>query len=119
MMFILNSPIYCLDTLVGLGTDPTKLIKKFNTLGDFKAIPDNFSGEGRTEIFEGGASILWTKEFPETPSDFGVLSHEIFHLVTLILDQRGIKFSFDCDEAYAYYIGFITEQIYKKISKKK
>lgn len=42
----------------------------------------------------------------------GLISHEIFHVTTFILDKANIKFSFKVDEAYAYLLGYLIDEVY-------
>jgi len=42
----------------------------------------------------------------------GLISHEIFHIVTFILNKAGIKFSFKTDEAYAYFLHYLIDEVY-------
>ncbi len=58
------------------------------------------------------------RRMPDTPVEFGYLQHEIFHYVTFLLDRLGITFCLETsDEAFAYLVGYITTEIYKKIDK--
>lgn len=43
------------------------------------------------------------------------LAHECQHLVFVILDRAGMKLCHETQEAYCYLMGFMCEQIYKKI----
>jgi hypothetical protein len=70
------------------------------------------------------ASKGWTfirlKHFPEDPKVFGYLQHEIFHAVTFIMNKIGMSFDLNVsDEAYAYLIGYVTEQAYLNINEVK
>lgn len=82
---------------------------------DFEYVHDIWTvGEDLTAkavICENGVSIIVLKKFDFTPKDLGTLSHEIFHIAFMILDNMGISYSNKSDEAYAYLIGYITEQI--------
>ena len=56
----------------------------------------------------------------------GVIAHEIYHLVKLILNHRGVKYCEESEEAYAYLIDWLTDEIYdyrdsllKKLAKEK
>ena len=49
----------------------------------------------------------------------GTISHEAMHLTHYIADIRGFKPDFNNDEPLCYIIGWITDQAYKFINKKK
>jgi hypothetical protein len=69
-------------------------------------------------MFSTNTSILRLRCLPETPEDFGRLAHEVFHIASFVLDRVGMKLKvMASDEAYAYLISYLTEEIYKKINK--
>lgn len=87
-----------------------------------KGIPEkelehaSIAGVGRYCLFENGASLVRLKCKPTTPFDYGCLQHEIFHAVSSILWHIGMKLEIKTsDEAYAYLIGYLTEEVYKRI----
>jgi hypothetical protein len=73
---------------------------------------------GRTwHNITGGQTIIRIPKKPETPQEIGTLSHEIFHGVDFIFRRIGISLSDNSNEAYAYLIGYVTEQFFNKIIK--
>jgi len=68
-------------------------------------------------MFGCGATIIRLWNYPTYPEDFGSLAHEIFHAVSFVMYRIGqtleIRVS---DESYAYLIGYLTTQIYKKLN---
>lgn len=44
--------------------------------------------------------------------DNGILSHEILHCATFILDRAGVEFDPDNQEAYTYFVQVITTTVY-------
>ena len=46
-----------------------------------------------------------------------LIFHETFHLVGDILHNRGIAYSYDSEEAYAYLGGWIFDKIFSKVRK--
>ena len=61
--------------------------------------------------------LLWLKHKPPFPAyHMGCLAHEIFHCAEFILSKVGIKLSNKSDEAYAYLIGYITENIFNHLN---
>jgi hypothetical protein len=78
---------------------------------------DTKTSQGRAVIFECGATIIRLWNYPTYPEDFGSLAHEIFHAVSFVMYKIGqtleIRVS---DESYAYLIGYLTKEIYKKLN---
>lgn len=114
--FIIPLVIYPFDVMVSLGETDEELkssLKKVNTEWD-----DNMAcvGKGRFYMTEQKQSIIRLSVYPKTNEDYGTLAHEIFHAVTHILNVVGMKLAFfKSDEAYAYLMGYLTTEIYKKI----
>ncbi len=62
--------------------------------------------------------LIRMKHIPETPHDYAVLQHEIFHAVAFTLELAGLQLSVGVsDEAYAYMISWLTEELYTKLNK--
>ena len=78
---------------------------------------DNFKmeGQGRFVMTPDNGSLLRLWNYPESCEEYGTLAHEIFHAVDFILRRVGITLSDDSHEAYAYLIGYLTKEIYKRI----
>lgn len=77
---------------------------------------DNLSFEGkkgRTVQLSNHAVVLWLKEYPDSPERFGILAHEIFHVADIILNTAGLRLVAESDEAWAYFIDWITKSIYR------
>ena len=109
------------DTLVCLGVTREQILEKIKkdfvyTLSKEEDEQLQMFGEGRTVRMEGGWTVLWVKKFPTSPQVKNHLAHEIFHVVDFTLRCMGIKLSADSNEIYAYYTGWLTEQIYEAFS---
>jgi len=52
--------------------------------------------------------VVWI----QNPRSYGVLAHEIFHLVFRVLDNCGLKYSHETEETYAYYQKYWLERIW-------
>jgi hypothetical protein len=62
--------------------------------------------------------IVWLCEFSYKPNDFGYLSHEIAHVTFLTMRNCGIKFcKRSYNEAYTYYIEFLTRRFLEELEK--
>lgn len=73
----------------------------------------------RTSSTAAGATIVRFKNFDKTAFGYGIVAHEIFHVVEMIFDRIGIKHHVKySSEAYAYQIQYLIEQVYKEIGLK-
>lgn len=107
--------------MISLGETNEELEKSLRRKGIKKDEDDLWKMEGitwrgRTCRFQTGATLIRTRNFPDSSMDYGCLQHEIFHAVTYIMDSIGQPLSVGVsDEAYAYLIGHVTEQTMRKI----
>ncbi len=114
--FIIPLVIYPLDVMVSLGETDNQLkdsLSKTETEWD-----DNMTitGTGRFVMNDDWTSIIRTKVYPITTEHYGILQHEIFHAVMVMLDRVGMKFVIlKSDEAYAYLIQYLTTKIYEQL----
>lgn len=74
-------------------------------------VKDNDKYEGAFTVEETGYTLIWLSKFPESVGDYGSLIHEIEHCTFDILNSRGVKHSDDSDEAFAYLLGWLYEEI--------
>jgi len=79
-------------------------ISKFD-FGDgcFIMSPDNFC-------------VLYIKSLPTDAESIGIIVHEIFHATSEILRKCGIEKTVDNEEVFAYFIQYLTTQIFLKLS---
>jgi hypothetical protein len=71
---------------------------------------------GRATLFPCNRTLIRLKNYPTTATDHGIIAHEIFHAVDFLLERIGIKLSGDSGEAYAYLIGYVTQEVYKLLN---
>ena len=67
---------------------------------------------GRCIQCENGNIILY---FPYRHTKVETLSHEAFHATHMIMDNIGLKLSFESDEAFCYLNGYINQKIFEQI----
>lgn len=63
--------------------------------------------------------IIWISQWEPTPIMISTVAHEAVHAADFTLnDMAGVSRgdSFDKNEAYAYYVGYITEKILEELS---
>lgn len=72
---------------------------------------------GQVLSYDNGDCVLFLKFWPQKIYDYGVLNHEIFHIVHRGLEAKGIKLSDDSHEAYAYLTEDLTRRLMIRLSK--
>ncbi len=125
--FIIPLVVYPFDVMISVGQSDVQLGHSMDKYGLGEVLKDcdielvrytSDQNEGRAVIFPTNQSLLRIRKLPETAHEYATLAHEIFHIVTFILDRIGMKFVLlESDEAYAYLVGYLTEEIYKRINK--
>jgi hypothetical protein len=93
-----------------------------------KSVPDaeqhaddlKMTGIGRTLKTHIGAIVVMLKQLDWDAQFHGNVSHEIFHAATFILEDAGVRFEpMVSDEAYAYLIGWLTQEFYRNLKTNK
>lgn len=119
--FIIDLVIYPFDLMVSVGQTDDELkavFKKFHiVVEDHMWQFDGPGGRGRFCFFESNQGFIRLRKRPITPDEYGTLQHEIFHYVAHFLHKLRMPWHPKNDEAHAYLIGYITEQIYKRLKK--
>jgi hypothetical protein len=119
--FFIKIDIYPFDIMVSIGEDNETLLRRLKRYGnkesdcyDVTNISDTV--QAITVILPSNQSIIRFRELENTTQTHGLIAHEIFHVATFIMDRVGMKFELMVsDEAYAYLIGKITREFYKKV----
>lgn len=117
--FIIRLNIYPFDIMVSINESNRKLKQTLiesgiNITNEInKILIQKKSNDGLYIMFDSNQSLIRLKNWPQSPKDFNTICHEALHATTFILDKVGIPFDLNKnDEAYAYLLGYITEQIY-------
>jgi hypothetical protein len=66
-------------------------------------------------LWEGGSFLIRLSHNKNKAKFKATVSHEIFHMAHSLLSGVGMKLSDDSEEAYAYLIGYVTEQFYNNL----
>ena len=116
--FIVSWKIYPFDVMVSVKERQEDIVKRIERTG-YKLDADEkeklwMTGQGRTVMLRGGQTILRLDTLKH-----GVISHEVFHAVDFLMNKVGIKLTEESDEAYAYAIEYLTNEIYKNLKKPK
>ena len=61
----------------------------------------------RTIMLSTGQTIIWFKALPT----FGLIAHEAFHAVSFLMKRVGIRFFLESEEAYAYPVQYLCEEM--------
>lgn len=62
-----------------------------------------------------GSCLIRLKSLENKGGFMSTVSHEIFHAVHNIAHYRGLKLTNSSEETYAYMIGYLTKEFYKKV----
>lgn len=119
--FIIPLIIYPFDVMVSFGESNEEMDKHLNKYGltadDVSlATITSKTVQGRSVMFASNQTLIRMPKIPQTNEDYGNLQHEIFHAVSYIMHRIGMTLKIKkSDEAYAYLISYLTEEIYKKL----
>ncbi|MEI6186976.1 MAG: hypothetical protein WCP46_00545 [Alphaproteobacteria bacterium] len=83
-------------------TKDTSLVREYSSTMDFNS--------SACTADEDGVIMVW---FPSYPSQ-DLLTHEMTHVNEFILHDVGVPHSEDTDEVYAYEMGYLIKEFYKK-----
>ena len=115
--FIVNLNVFPFDIMFSINETDDVLLKrlrkyKINEEELLKFMYNYENSNGRTCIFSTNHTVIrLTQKDDKCDLDLiGTLAHEIFHAVTFILNEIGIKYELGVsDEVYAYCIGHVTK----------
>ncbi len=118
--FIIPLVVYPFDVMVSFGQTDDELLKNLlkclteEQIRNKELWSDN-EKDGGTVIFASGQTLIRMPKIPKSAKEYGTLQHEIFHATEFVLSRIGMILCDKSDEAYAYLIGYLTTQIYKRI----
>ena len=116
--FKIDFGTYPFDCLVYIGHTDESVVKHLERyyfpLTDEEKELIAMEGNGRTGTLAGGYILKLRDLDMKNPILVGTMTHEIFHLADFLLRRVGVTLSEDSDEAYAYLIQYLTEQIISK-----
>lgn len=120
MNFLIDCIIYPSDIVVFVDSS-NKEIKKtmrkheYNSKEIMRVLSKLKKGvNARCEMMEDGLVFIFLKS--NVKDFYSKVCHESFHATTFILDRVGVKFRLRTNsEVYAYLLGFITAEIFKKV----
>lgn len=117
--FIIPLVVYPFDLAVSINQSNDDIEKSLNKYSidytDVNVRSESSTRKGRTIIFKGNQTLIRMFEFKKDSIHYGYLAHEIFHAAEFIMERIGMKLCSKSDEAYAYLIQYITQEIHKKL----
>lgn len=114
--FIIKNRIYPFDLMISVDESDDILFKKLKSGGiedhELTVCEMSNTNRARTIIFQSNQTLIRFK----TPLRHGIIAHEAFHATAYILERVGMKLEIEVsDEAYAYLLNYIVDEIYKKV----
>lgn len=118
-IFTVDHGTYPFDVLVCIGHNHKEICDYFKKrklpISEAEKEALWMKGRGRTLMLSGGQIIIRIDRLPR-PAFHATVAHEVFHAVEFLFDRVNIKHDLEkSGEAFAYQIGYLTEQIYKKV----
>lgn len=119
--FIIPLVIYPFDVMVSIEETDEELSKKLQKyITDPKGIGElmNLSPttQGRCMMLECNQTVIRLKRQLYAHQTYATAAHEIFHATSFILNRVGMKMELGVScEAYAYLIGYLTKEIFKRL----
>ena len=123
MNFIVPLIIYPFDVMVSINQDYDEfgkaVVKRWDStiLDDFKK-QENVNQAGLAYVFTSESHLCAMIKMDGLVKDgkgLGSLVHEIFHVSEFVLRKCGLVLNENSHEAYAYLIGYLTQEIYAKL----
>lgn len=117
--FIVPLVVYPFDIMISMEQSDEQFLKSCEGYGFNKSDLDGFLGmssscDGRCAMFPSGQTIIRFPYWYGYSKMSGIIAHEVFHAVTMILEFIGMdmKVGTSC-EAYAYLTQYVIEKVYK------
>jgi hypothetical protein len=120
MNFLIPYVIYPFEVKVFIKEPKVRVLKdleKYLTDEDYIDIVGKLEDEdydARAIMTDGGYTILLFKDKPSA----GTIAHECFHAITFLFKRLGITLTEGSDEAWAYLLEYLVDQINIKIKQK-
>lgn len=118
--FLVPLVVYPFDIMFSIGQTDEELKKSLEqyNIGDdeFNCFRMAINTTGSTfHNSDTHRTLVRLKSVPNGNRGMGLLAHEVFHAVDMILRDIQITLSADSDEAYAYLLDYVTVQFWNNI----
>jgi len=110
---IIPLDVYGHDIVISIGQSDDDLyeqIKENISRKQFDKHMANQKSIATTHKLKTGAILI---RFKDDINDPGIVAHEAFHAVVFLFKKIGIDFAYESEEAYAYTLEYLTNQILK------
>lgn len=110
---IIPIDVYGHDIVVSIGQSDEDLyehIKENISRKQFDKHMANQKAIATTHKLKTGAILI---RFRDDIDDAGIVAHEALHAVVYLFKKIGIEFAYESEEAYAYTLEYLTNQILK------
>ena len=119
---VIKGTVYPFDVLVSINQTDDEFYSEIGHLSndDLESAFLNLNETvlERSYITKNNVSIIRFMNLDKENLSNGLISHEALHITSYILKTVGIDFSFKTEEAYAYLLQYIVDNIYLLIKNK-
>lgn len=105
--------VYGHDIVVSIGQTDSDLYEHIKENISEKKFDKRFSNQksiATTFKLKTGCILIRFKDNIDNP---GIVAHEAFHAIVYLFEKIGIDFAYESEEAYAYALEYLTNQILK------
>ena len=117
---IITGTVYPFDVLISINQTDDEFYSEVGHLSDdnLEKVFLNLDQTilARSYITTTNISIIRFVNIDKNNLPHGLIAHEILHITTFILNKVGIKFCFKTDEAYAYLLNYLIDDVYSIFS---
>lgn len=114
-----NVDLYPLVLVVMINDTDEKCFKNLTKIGiteeDARTMNMKPDEVGRTVLFGRSLGVIRINRKIGTPEFHSTLNHELLHIVLPFLTSIGMKYDHNSEEAFAYLMGYLSFNIYKKL----
>lgn len=110
---IIPLDVFAHDIVVSIGQSDEDLyeeIKENISKKKFDKRMTNQKSIATTFKLKTGAILIRFKDDIDSP---GIVAHEAFHAIVYLFEKIGIEYAYESEEAYAYTLEYLTNQILK------
>ena len=105
--------VYGHDIVVSIGQTDSDLYEHIKENISEKKFDKRFSNQksiATTFKLKTGCILIRFKDNIDNP---GIVAHEAFHAIVYLFEKIGIEYAYESEEAYAYALEYLTNQILK------
>jgi hypothetical protein len=110
---IIPIDVYGHDIVVSIGQSDEDLYEHIKENISKKQFDKRFANQksiATTFKLKTGCILIRFKDDIDNP---GIVAHEAFHAIVYLFEKIGIEFAYESEEAYAYTLEYLTNQILK------